>query len=402
MIPIHKLSPTACLLLLASTLLAMPGSLDSETDSNPLLSGTKHSLSGVQLPQNPAITIPDSLKQHLNTVAKKQALTCKCRVVIKVSDAGGDAHYAGFDGRANKEITAFGGTFEIGSCTKMFTATSIMQLVEQGKIGLEDRLADLIKEPSLLEGLMRTDSADYLGKVVLRQLLNHTSGLPEYFMDEDEKELAIHGDSTMRFTPRQLVGIANRLNEPQFEPGNEFKYTNTNYILLGMILEAHSGMPYQEYFQKRILDAAGLGDTSFPSLSYPKGREPGYWNGKPSQMPATFAGAAGELVSTLDDMDSFIRAWNDGAFFKDPETLKALKSENFNSMGMPTLNYGLGVLQLGGAFGHAGQTFGFQSFMGALPNGMSFAFAIDDAASSGWPMAIGLESVLAVQGTPGR
>ena len=340
-----------------------------------------------------AAGVPDSTRQQLNSLIQTLAKNGQCRIIMKVTGPAGESHYFGYDGRENQIISDFSDPVEIGSCSKMFTATSILQLVEQKKIGLEDKLSDLLDQPELLEGLMVTDSADYLGEVHLKNLLNHTSGLPEYFVDDDEMEVGIHGDSTMRFTPAQLVRMAKRLHEPQFRPGEKFKYTNTNYILLGMILEQHTGSSYQDYFKTHILNKAGLKHTSFPSMEYIPGRAPGHWNGKPAEMPPTLAGAAGEIVSTLDDMDLFIRAWARGDFYTSKEMMEQIRTQYFNSMGGGIL-YGLGTINLFNTFGHGGQTFGFQSYMGSLPNGASFVFSIDDAVVPAWGLAMGVQGPL--------
>ena len=275
----------------------------------------------------------------------------------------------------------------------MFTATSILQLVEQKKLSLEDKLSDILDRPELLEGLMVTDSADYLGEIRLKNLLNHTSGLPEYFLDDDLMEIGVHGDSTLRFTPAQLVRMAKRLHEPQFKPGAQFKYTNTNYVLLGMLIEQYTPLTFQEYIRKNILQRAGLTETYFPSIEPIPGRAAGHWQGKPSQMPATLAGAAGEIVSTLDDMDLFIRSWAEGNFYITKAMMEEVRNSHYNPMG-GGITYGLGVVNIGNALGHAGQTFGFQSYMGALPNGTSFVFGIDDANESAWNLAMILAELL--------
>ena len=338
-------------------------------------------------------SIPDSTRQKLDSLLQTLARDGQCRITMKVTNPAGESHYSGYDGRENQIITDFSNPVEIGSCSKMFTATGILQLVEQKKIGLEDKLTDLLEQPKLLEGLMATDSADYLGGIHLKNLLNHTSGLPEDFEDDDELEIGIHGDSTMRFTPAQLVRMAKRLHQPQFRPGEKFKYTNTDYILLGMILEQHTGKTYQDYLKKNILKKAGLNHTSFPSIEYIESRAPGYWSGEPAEMPATLADAAGEMVMTLDDMDLFIRAWARGDFYTSQEMMELLRTQYFNPMG-GGISYGLGTINLFGSFGHAGQTFGFQSYMGILPNGSSFVFAIDDAVIPAWGLAMAVQTVL--------
>ncbi|MGB5509021.1 serine hydrolase domain-containing protein [Robiginitalea sp.] len=392
----HRNALTLSIALLGLTMLSFTDWHESAISESETVSANPNS--GILDPSR-ATPVPsfnivrDSTKEKLDVIVKALAEKGQCRITLKVTSPTGEAFYAGYDGRAGQAITVFSQPFDIGSCSKMFTATSILQLVEQEKLNLDDRLPDILDRPELLDGLMATDSADYLGEVRLKNLLNHTSGLPEYFLDNDETEIGIHGDSTLRFTPDQLVGMAKRLHEPQFKPGTQFKYTNTNYVLLGLLIEQYTSLTYQEYIGQNIFQKAGLAETYFPSMEFIPGRASGHWQGKPSQMPATLAGAAGEIVSTLDDMDLFIRSWSRGDFYQSDAMMEQVWGDHYNPMGGGIM-YGLGVVNLFGTLGHAGQTFGFQSYMGFLPNGTSFAFGIDDANESAWNLAMILAELL--------
>ena len=338
--------------------------------------------------------IPDSIKASLDSVTKKQALTYSCRFVSKIADAAGNVYYSGYDGRTNKKITNFHVGIDIGSCSKMFTASAVMQLIEQGKFSLDSRLIDVLPDKRILENLYFNDSIHFLKEVKIANLLNHTSGFPDYFLKNETDEVAVHGDSTLTFTPLQLLSLAKRLNTTQTKAGEIFFYSNVNYILLGLIIEKYSGMTYYEYVQKNILDVLSLKNTYFFSQRSAKNRTPGHWGKKPTQMPATMAWSAGEIVSDLDDMEVFIRAWEQGKLFRNKATIGTLKSAYFNDMGLG-IKYGLGTVNLLDlSFGHGGQTFGFSSYMGILQNGYSLVFGADDALDSAWIPAIGLTSLL--------
>jgi D-alanyl-D-alanine carboxypeptidase len=348
------------------------------------------------LPDGKAIStgIPDSIKLSIDTIVYSVARSKTSRMICKVTGARGDTYYSGFDGRSKQPIREFSRTIDIGSCTKMFTAASILQLVEQRKISLDDPLTRVLPEPSLYQGLSVFDGKDYIDSITIRQLMNHTSGFADYFMGDDKTEISLHGDSTLRFTPRQLIRLAARINKPKFRPGTSFGYSNVNYLLLGMIIEKYSGLAYHAYVQRNILDPLHMKHTYFASVNSPAGRAPGHYSGKPTEMPATMAGAAGEIISTLDDMQIFISAWHQGKIFRQPATMALLRSADFHDMGGGIL-YGLGVVKLIGlSLGHAGQTFGFSAYMGVLPNGNSFVFGIDDAAVSAWTPAVALSALL--------
>ncbi len=338
--------------------------------------------------------IPDSIKASLDSVTKKQAMTYSCRFVSKIADEAGNVYYSGYDGRTNKKITNFHVGIDIGSCSKMFTATAVMQLIEQGKFSLDSKLIDVLPDKRIHENLFFNDSIYFLREVKIANLLNHTSGFPDYFLKNEADELAVHGDSSLTFTPIQLLSLAKRLDTTQNKPGEKFSYSNVNYILLGLIIEKYSGMTYYEYVQKNILDVLSLKNTYFISQRSAKNRTPGHYDKKPSQMPGTMAWSAGEIVSDLDDMQVFIRAWEKGKLFRNQATISTIKSAYFNDMGAG-IKYGLGTINLLNlSFGHGGQTFGFSSYLGILSNGFSFVFGADDARDSAWEPAIGISSLL--------
>lgn len=326
-----------------------------------------------------ALNVDSSLQQ----IATEKGV----RISMKIHAPNGKSYYTGYDGRTKQPITDFGGTIDIGSCSKMLTATAVLQLIEQKKISLDTKLVDLLPNDSAYKNLHVINDTDYISSITVLQLLNHTSGLPEYFLEnDDDKEIAQHGDSSLRFRPWQLVELAKKTNKAGFKPGTGFKYCNTGYILLGLIIEKISGIKYEDYIQQHILDPLNMKHTYFATTNSPANRAPGHFKGKPSAMPATLAWSAGLLVSTLDDMDVFIRNWNDAKLFN-AETANMVKTKNFSEMGMG-ITYGMGVINLlGTSYGHAGQTFGFQAYMAILPNGYSFCFGVDDASVSAWDLA---------------
>ncbi|MFP5355063.1 MAG: serine hydrolase domain-containing protein [Gemmatimonadota bacterium] len=136
--------------------------------------------------------------------------------------------------------------FQIASATKNVTGVAVMQLVERGKFGLDDRVTDL------LPGLPMTWKP-----VTVRQLLSHTSGLPDMILDPD-KGVWLPG------TPDSV--IAQLAGKPVAPAGSEWSYNQTNYMLLGMLIERFGGLPYRDYFQQRVfapLEITGVvfGDT---------------------------------------------------------------------------------------------------------------------------------------------
>lgn len=324
----------------------------------------------------------DSTQHRLDSTAQELAVRKNCKVLIKLSIPAGKTYYSGYDGRTKKPVKDFKQTIDIGSCSKVFTATSILQLAEQGKVSLQSRLVEVLKNDTLYKGLAVIDGRDYIDSVTIYQMLNHTSGFPDYFIEgDDDTEIRMHGDSSLRFKPEELVNLAKRINKPKNKPGAEYHYSNTNYILLGRIIEKLSGLTYEAYVQKNIIDPLHLKHTYFGSLNPPKKRSEGHFKGEVSVMPATMAWSAGEIISTLDDMQNFIDAWYAGKLFKDPSTLSMVKKDVEWLKPSLTIKYGIGIMNiLGKIIGHGGQTFGFQTFMGVTAQNNTIVIGIDDAA----------------------
>jgi D-alanyl-D-alanine carboxypeptidase len=198
-----------------------------------------------------------------------------------------------------------GARFRIGSVTKAFTATVVLQLVAEGRVGLD------VPVQRYLPRLLPADYPD----VTVRELLNHTNGLPSPTLpDSVEWQIAHRFD---RWTPEQIVRLGLR-NERAFEPGDLQHYTNMGYIVAGMLIEKVTGHSYGHEMRERIFEPLGLRDTYVPGTD-PTIRGPharGYQtvdrNGQATLIDVTdwsqtMTPAAGDLISTLADLDTFLR-----------------------------------------------------------------------------------------------
>lgn len=188
--------------------------------------------------------------------------------------------------------------FRLGSITKQFTAALILQLVEQGKLKLDDSIRVYYPEgPQTWQ------------PVTIHHLLSHQSGIPSY--------TAIPGFfATMSATPRTPAEIIQLTRDKplEFPPGTQYKYDNTGYILLGYVIEKITGQTYQNQLQRAILDPLGLKETGYDSyIAIIPHRAEGYQNrdGKLSHAPyldMTLPYAAGSLYSTVDDLSKWDQA----------------------------------------------------------------------------------------------
>ena len=183
--------------------------------------------------------------------------------------------------------------FRLGSVTKQFTSMLIMQLVEEGKLSLDDKLADRLP-------YYRKETGS---KVTIHQLLNHTSGIPSY----TDIPNFMRDRSRLPLPLRELV-TTHCSGDLGFEPGSKFAYNNSGYVILGAVIEHITGKTYELVLKERILDPAGMKATGYdhsePLISR---RAAGYQNGLDGVRNSDFLDmslphAAGALYSTVEDL----------------------------------------------------------------------------------------------------
>jgi D-alanyl-D-alanine carboxypeptidase len=202
--------------------------------------------------------------------------------------------------------------FRIGSNTKAFTSTVVLQLEAEGKLSLNDTVA------KWLPGAVNANGNDGT-QITIKQLLNMTSGIPDYLANSSiNVPYALNTNAYQTYTPQQLVNVATS-SQPTNAPGAAYHYSNTNYILAAMIVQAVTGNNIAQEVQTRIITPLGLTNTSFPTTdptlqgnymhAYNLGLQ--YWPNynvdvTTSNVQMTFA--AGAIVSTLSDLATFEHA----------------------------------------------------------------------------------------------
>ncbi|MFG2004111.1 serine hydrolase domain-containing protein [Spirillospora sp. NPDC048911] len=207
----------------------------------------------------------------------------------------------------------------IGSTTKTFVATVVLQLAGEGKVGLDDTV------DRWLPGVVRGNGNDGT-KITVRQLLGHTSGVPEYAddvpMEQARTPEAFRRERFRTYSPEQLVAMAMR-HRPTFEPGAGWAYSSTNYVLAGMIIEKATGRPWQQEVHERIIETLGLRHTLIPgtSASLPQPHMTVYKRfvpGGPETDVSTFAAGHpdGSLISTTSDVNRFLQALVSGRLLR--------------------------------------------------------------------------------------
>ena len=247
----------------------------------------------------------------------------------------------------------------IGSETKTFTVTALLELVDDGRIKLDDPIARYI--PHVRNG----------HRITLRHLAEMRSGLFPYTSDAG----FIHdllSDPQRSYTPEELLAYGMK-HKNTFKPGAQFEYSNTNLILLGLVVEKVSGQPLQEFIRNRVLRPSHLFHTLFPEgPEFPEPHSRGYTDqtlsGKvedATDWNPSWAWAAGAMISNLRDLRHWAEVVATGKLLS-PETqaqrLKTLPT------GFPGTTYGLGILKTGGWIGHNGSLPGYETVTVYLPS----------------------------------
>ncbi|HEX2317025.1 MAG TPA: serine hydrolase domain-containing protein [Thermomonospora sp.] len=217
------------------------------------------------------------------------------------------------------------GYSRIGSVTKAFTATVVLQLVGEDRLAVDDTVE------RWLPGVVRGNGNDGR-RMTVRNLLQHTSGLHDDIPPLSRSAEDFHRHRYDTHPPEEMVTRALR-HRPDFEPGKGWKYGNTGYILLGMIIERVTGDSWYSQMQKRILRPLGLRHTTWPGASptVPGPHAEGYQRFTPGTLvnvtehrQAYTAGAAGGLISTTADVGAFFRALLGGRLLR-PALLARMK-----------------------------------------------------------------------------
>ncbi len=260
--------------------------------------------------------------------------------------------------------------FRIGSITKMFTAVVIVQLAEEGVLTLDDPLAQWL--PEVADQLPNGD------QITLHHLLAHTSGLANVVEHEsywadlftemvvDEESGAVTLPCVQR-DPHDTLARYVYGKDAQFEPGTQWRYSNTNYTLLGMIIEAAAEMPLAEAYRTHIYEPLGMTSTFLDCYEDSLVDVVHGYSGigdamaDVTELHESIGWSAGGLVSTASDLITFARGLFGGALFDDPASLVAMTTP------APGSSYGMGIMLQGESMGHAGYIAGFRSVLNYSP-----------------------------------
>ena len=289
-----------------------------------------------------AETAPNpELAAALQTVLESYAAENGAGAVLLVDAPDMGFTWKGATGMADPEAgleMAPDDQFIISSGTKMYTAVTTLKLVEQGKLNLDDPISLYLPE-ELVSQLLVLDGQSYGEEITVRQLLKHTSGLGDFSngVDVDEngipdfKDLVLNEPDTV-WNPEAVLAWAVENAPPVAAPGEMYNYSDTNFQLLGLIVENVSGMSLAEAYRQLIFEPLGMDQTYMEFNEYVvpgvDGRTLSHafyngtdWNGLDSH---SYEWGSGGLVSTVEDQKRFLRAWADGSLFNDPASQEAM------------------------------------------------------------------------------
>lgn len=276
----------------------------------------------------------------------------------------------------------------VGSVTKSMVVTVVLQLVDEGRLSLDDAVADH------LPGVLPYDEP-----ITVRQLLSHTSGVPDHFpllyasLAQGSVSDVVRNQHVY-LRPPALVEFATQ-RPLDFAPGEYYWYSNTGYAVIGLLVEELTGNPIEDELAGRVFEPAGLTGTTFPrhATPWPGAHPDGFFaTGDPAapfvettHMSASQFWAAGAVVSTTADTNRFFRAMFDGTLLPagllaEARTLTA-QSGGAYGLGIQAVPAECAPIDGGMAYGHTGGTFGHTTYAFSSPDGdrqITVVLTVDD------------------------
>lgn len=309
-------------------------------------------------------------------------------VLVQLSTPDGDTRVrSGFGDVDAQTPVPWDAKFRIGSYTKTMVSATLLQLVGEGELTLEDTV------DGWLPGVVAGNGNDGR-EITIRQLLQHTSGLPDYVAELEFlfDQARFEENRFVTLDAADAVALAMK-SEPLFPPGTGWQYSNTNYMLAGMVIEAVTGNDWRDEVRTRIIQPLGLQNTSLPHTtpSIPNPHAVGYErfpgpDATPedprygeaidaTELNPSWGGAAGEIISTTADGNRFLQALMRGEVLA-PAQLAEMKrtvpAPAFEPV-WPGARYGLGIMHVpsscGGFWAHGGDIHGFKTRNGVMEDG---------------------------------
>ncbi|PDZ06653.1 D-alanyl-D-alanine carboxypeptidase [Bacillus cereus] len=337
-----------------------------------LLYSTPTSIVKAESTQNVSSSLQTSTQRDRNSVKQAMRDTLQLGypgILAKTSEGGKTWGYAtGIADLRTKKSMRTDFRFRIGSVTKTFVATVLLQLAGENRLNLDDSIE------KWLPGVIRGNGYD--GKqITIRQVLNHTSGIADYIQSTDFDIM----DTKKSYTAEEFVEMGISL-PPDFAPGKGWSYSNTGYVLLGILIEKVTGNSYAEEIEDRIIEPLDLSNTFLPgNSSVIPGTKHARGYVQPDEaselIDVTYSNPGssdGEMISTADDLNKFFSYLLGGKLLKEQQLKQMLTTVPTGRDGMD--GYGLGIFETKlpngvSIWGHTGGALGFTTLVGAKRGG---------------------------------
>ncbi|MEC0226231.1 serine hydrolase domain-containing protein [Paenibacillus alba] len=324
--------------------------------------------------QNESKSLQSSTLQDHNSVKQAMGDTLQLGfpgILAKTSEGGKKWGYAtGVANLSTKKPMETDYRFRIGSVTKTFTATVVLQLAGENRLNLDDSIEKWL--PSVIQG------NGYNGnQITIRQILNHTSGIAEYSRSKDADFM----DTKKSYTAEEIVRLGISL-PPDFVPGKGWSYSNTGYVLLGILIEKVTGNSYAEEIENRIIEPLELLDTFLPgNSSVIPGTKHARGYSQPDEASEikdvtyynpSAGSSAGDMISDADDLNKFFSYLLGGKLLKEEQLKQMLTTVPVGRNGIE--GYGLGISEIKlsngvSIWGHTGGILGFSTIAGGTLGG---------------------------------
>ncbi|UKS29675.1 beta-lactamase family protein [Paenibacillus sp. HWE-109] len=324
--------------------------------------------------QNESKSLQTSTLQDHNSVKQAMGETLQLGfpgILAKTTEGGKKWGYAtGVANLSTKKPMETDYRFRIGSVTKTFTATVVLQLAGENRLNLDDSIEKWL--PSVIQG------NGYNGnQITIRQILNHTSGIAEYSRSKDADFM----DTKKSYTAEEIVRLGISL-PPDFVPGKGWSYSNTGYVLLGILIEKVTGNSYAEEIENRIIEPLELLDTFLPgNSSVIPGTKHARGYSQPDEASEikdvtyynpSAGSSAGDMISDADDLNKFFSYLLGGKLLKEEQLKQMLTTVPVGRNGIE--GYGLGISEIKlsngvSIWGHTGGILGFSTIAGGTLGG---------------------------------
>ena len=252
-----------------------------------------------------------------------------------------------------KEAMTADHKIKIASIGKTFTATVVLQLVEEGSLDLDDTIDKFLDNPIVnLDSLHIYQGIAYGRQITVEQLLNHTSGIKDYM--EDPRFIPdVLANPKKQYSSAKILETYYEYQSNQkavFPPGEDFDYSDVNYVLLAMIIEQVTGETYHAQLKERIFDRLGMNNSYLEYYEEPRGDKPlshAFFSTVDliTDVYTTFEWGGGGIVSTCEELNTFFRALVDGKLFSKESTLKEMLAAADLGRGGMDYDYGLGIMK---------------------------------------------------------